>query len=456
MQNRILLAVQGAALLGVTVTASAGGTTDEIDAIRQQIEQIRQDYETRLRELEQRLEQAELARQEPAVPLPVDRTARSSAFNPAISLILDGRYNHFSRDPADYVLSGFPLGGEAGPGEPGFALGHNELVVSANVDDKFYGKFTTALAEHDGETEVEIEEAYLEALGLGGGLGLRAGRFYSGIGYLNAQHAHQWDFSDAPLIYRGLFGDQVRDDGLQLTWLAPTDQYLSFGGEILRGDNYPLIGEGGNSPDAWSLFAKTGGDIGISHSWQAGLSWLHGDIAGREAGSGHDHDDADHADEAHPAPAFYGDSDVYGLDFVWKWAPDGNRRQRNLQLQFEYYRRDESGYLVSGDEDGSYDGRQSGWYAQAVYQFLPQWRVGARYDWLTSSVSGSSAELIDEAGLDSGGHDPRRFSLMTDWSNSEFSRIRLQYERDESGPESFDLWTVQYLLSLGAHGAHDY
>ena len=75
---------------------------------------------------------------------------------------------------------------------------------------------------------------------------------------------------------------------------------------------------------------------------------------------------------------------------------------------------------------------------------------------LDSSATGSDQELIEEAGLDSGGYKPQRWSLMGDWSNSEFSRFRVQYNRDESSPEVDDQWLFQYILSLGSHGAHRY
>ena len=45
---------------------------------------------------------------------------------------------------------------------------------------------------------------------------------------------------------------------------------------------------------------------------------------------------------------------------------------------------------------------------------------------------------------------------MLDYSNSEFSRVRLQYNKDDSGPETDDQWYVEYLMSLGAHGAHKF
>ena len=43
---------------------------------------------------------------------------------------------------------------------------------------------------------------------------------------------------------------------------------------------------------------------------------------------------------------------------------------------------------------------------------------------------------------------------MLDYSNSEFSRLRLQYNRDESQPQIDHQWLLQYTMSLGAHGAH--
>ena len=49
---------------------------------------------------------------------------------------------------------------------------------------------------------------------------------------------------------------------------------------------------------------------------------------------------------------------------------------------------------------------------------------------------------------------PRRGSLMLDWSPSEFSRLRLQYTDDRVLEESDKQYVLQYLMSLGAHGAH--
>jgi hypothetical protein len=97
---------------------------------------------------------------------------------------------------------------------------------------------------------------------------------------------------------------------------------------------------------------------------------------------------------------------------------------------------------------------------------MPRWRIGARYDWLDADndlritdLGGfdDPDEVIEESGLDDDGHNPERYSLMLDWSPSEFSRLRAQYNRDESRPNDTDhQWTLQYIMSLGAHGAHEF
>jgi len=46
---------------------------------------------------------------------------------------------------------------------------------------------------------------------------------------------------------------------------------------------------------------------------------------------------------------------------------------------------------------------------------------------------------------------------MLDWSPSEFSRLRLQFARDHSRQDATDNQVLlQYIMSLGAHGAHKF
>jgi hypothetical protein len=394
------------------------------------------DTERKLQELDARMQRIE---EKTAPPPTAGRRVSSNVFNPAVSLILDGKFANFSQDPATYVIPGFALGEETGPGEEGFSLGESELVMSANVDDKFYGQFTAALTP---ENEVEIEEAFFETLALGGGFTLRGGRFFSGIGYLNPVHAHAWDFVDQPLAYRAMLGNQYGDDGAQLRWVAPTDVFLEIGGELFRGENFPAGGATHGSGGVKAYFARIGGDIGASHAWRVGVSRLDAESVDRATG-----------DEAAP-DLFTGDSELTAVDFVWKWAPNGNPKQTNFKFQAEYFTRDESGTFdpASSGTPLAYSGKQQGWYAQAVYQFMPRWRVGLRYDQLESDpVDATLAGTV----LDNQGHEPARTNAMVDFSNSEFSRLRLQVNDDESRVGEKDTqWYLQYIMSLGAHGAH--
>jgi len=46
---------------------------------------------------------------------------------------------------------------------------------------------------------------------------------------------------------------------------------------------------------------------------------------------------------------------------------------------------------------------------------------------------------------------------MVDWSPSEFSRVRVQFARSQTVADFTDnQFFVQYILSLGAQGAHKY
>lgn len=366
-----------------------------------------------------------------------------NAFNPAISLILDGHYASYSRDTADYSLPGFQLGDEGGPGAEGLSLDESELAISANVDDKYYGFMTASLSQDNGDTSIALEEAYFETLALPKGLKVKAGRFLSDIGYLNPIHSHAWDFYDAPLAYAAMLNTAYKDDGVQVSWVAPTVLFVQLGAEYLRGDSFPAAnGSASHGKGASSFFFHVGGDVGATSSWRAGVSHLAADANQREsvftAGSSQ----------------FTGTSDLTIADFVWKWAKNGNPRDRYYIVQAEYLHRRETGELAvttpAANEAGAYSGTQSGFYVQGVYQFRPRWRVGLRYDRLDAS-NDVLVSLPTPLAMD---HRPNRISAMTDFSNSEFSRLRLQFNRDDSGPQTDNQVILQYLMSLGAHGAH--
>lgn len=367
----------------------------------------------------------------PNPPIAAAADSGANAFNPAISVILNGTYANHSVDPDDYVRAGFPLVGEAGPGADGLSLGESEIAMSANVDDKFYGQLTLAVGSDDGNDEIGIEEAYIDSSALPGGLSIRAGRFFSNIGYLNNHHAHTDNFPDRPLAYQAFLGNQYGDDGVQLRWVAPTDLYLELGGEVLRGQNYPSGGAADDGVGAVSLFAHFGGDVGFEHSWLAGISMLRSETEGGEDG-------------------FSGDVDLYLADFTWKWAPDGNTKDGGLQLRTEWFLDERDGVYQDPEDpalDQAWKGKRRGAYVETIYRINRRWDTGYRYDRLWADHSGPLASSFD----------PSRHGVMLTWRNSEFSLLRLLLSRDQVNPDDTDdVLLLQYQATFGAHGAHKF
>jgi hypothetical protein len=454
--SAIALALAGAF---ASLPAKAG---DDLTAVREEIAQLKKIYEQRIAALETRLAAAEAqaGRAEDsargAAVAASQKPASEASFNPAISLVLAGTYTRLTLDPEAYAIGGFvPTGGEVGPPRRSFGLGESEIGIAANIDQTLRGQLTLALAPEGG---AEVEEAYLRTLALPAGLTARAGRFLSGIGYVNGQHAHAWDFVDAPLAYKAMLGGQMKTDGVQLKWVAPTELFAELGAELGAGGAFPSTDRNSNGATVAALFGHLGGDLGTDHSWRAGLSLLATSPRDRR------YDDVDSLGNP-VGNAFSGRSRTWLADAVWKWAPAGNASERSLVVQGEYFHRRETGSLAFDVEganlDGSYGSTQSGFYGQAVWQFMPRWRLGYRYDRLDSGTP--AIGLVDAGMLTAAdlpllmAYTPKRNSLMVDYSPSEFSRWRLQLARDQSRPEATDnqLW-LQYVVSLGAHGAHNY
>ncbi|MBA5638777.1 hypothetical protein H3H37_17095 [Duganella sp. LX20W] len=496
LKRSIMALAVSAAVAAPGAHAADKSEKKELAAIRAQIAQMQKDYEARLQSLEQRLQQAQAATaaaqaqlatlapapaaqqpasaaaQQDAAPAPAPAVATASTmgaaasaapaapiggaappanlFNPNISMILGGTLQNLSQDPTQYRLQGFiPSGGEAGPGKRGFSLGESELTMAANIDPQFAGQLTFSLA---GDNTLSVEEAFIQTRDMPNGINLKAGRFLSSIGYLNSQHAHTWDFVDAPLAYQAFLGGQYKPDGVQAKWLAPLDQFLEIGMEAGDGAAYPGNDRNKNGVGAWSVFAHVGDDIGDSASYRAGLSYLHTGAQQR----GYEDGGLNYA--------FSGKSATWIADAIYKWAPNGNSTRTNFKLLGEYFRRKEDGSLdyAAGTADaanGAYRSEQSGWYVQGVYQFMPYWRVGARYDRLSSGTP--RIGLVDSGALALAsfpileGYNPTRSSVMVDYSPSEFSRLRLQLARDQSRPGVTDNQIfLQYIMSLGTHAAH--
>ena len=509
-----------AAAVSLTVVMQSAGAQSAAE-LAAQIEALKGEYEGRVDALEAQLStleaKAQRADRESAVPARSPRPTLGNAFNPSIGIVLSGMASQYSSDESS--IPGFQVGHESERPASGLSLGHSEITMSSNIDDKFFGNLTLGLGVHPGEpTELELEEAYIQTLpgvGLPEGMRIKAGRSLWTFGYLNELHAHGDDFADRPLPNRVFLDNAYNDDGAELSIVLPTDFYGEIGIGAFRGDDTPFGGSA-DGRDAWSLYARFGGDLGRDTAWRIGGYMLAGDARNRGGGHGHghgeeaheeehhaeehegeehdheehdheehegeehdheehdheehdheehDHEEHDHEEHDHEEHhdhhghaeffsegIFSGSTKLYGVDFRSTWAPTGDARERELILQGEYFWRSESGTYELAAEEGEehgeseyFDTTARGWYAQAIYKFLPRWRIGVRY----SRLHPSGAMEID--------HDPTAVAAMIDWTNSEFGRLRLQYNRETLAEGEHDNQVMlQYIMSLGAHPAHTF
>jgi hypothetical protein len=324
------------------------------------------------------------------------------SLNPDISVIVDLSVGGFS---ADENLQA----GDHDPHENGFNLQSLELVLSKAVDPYF--RLDTNLVV--GEEGVEIEEVYGTTLDLPANLQLRAGKFLTRFGRVNATHPHQWDFLDQPFALSRVFGGEGnRGLGAELSWLAPTDWYTEVVGSVTD-----ARGEG----TARSFLGESEMSVESPLDLQATLALRQ----------------------------FYELSHLVGVDVYLKYRPITFGSYTVVALQSEWiYRRRQLGDARLGDLSG---------YAYVFWRFARRWGTAARYEYGSPAKDGDGMTGLDDLDPDwtSGRH--RVSANLTFWP-TEFSRLRLQGSVDDAGWLADPIYAgfLALELSIGAHGAHKF
>jgi len=398
-----------------------------------------------------------------------DNPFSQSKFVPDISFILDASYLHRNLDNDEFKLLEVPglihsSSEEAAHGhehaemnsQSGFNFNYAELSVSSTVDPYFdlIGIF------HLSAEGFEVEEGYFTTRSLPLGFQVKGGKFLSGIGRINEQHAHYWDFANMPLVYKAFFGPEgLNEVGAQINWITPTDFYLLIGGELLKGDNENSFGTAGyqdsagsikvkssNAPNLYTGFVRTSIDIGNFTA----LTGVSGAFGKSRINHGFDSNAPD-------GDAIYANTRIWNANLTMKYIFES---YRDLTLQFEYLNRITDGDLYSKDstlnsQTGKIKKDQSGLYAHLVYKFDKNWRIGMRYDLIAKN------EVIKNNNkLDLPDNLPQ-FTGMIEYNPTEFSRIRLQYSHDrtkylEKERKINNEILLQVNLTIGAHGAHSF
>lgn len=499
MKQNILKWSGGLVLLGLAASGVSAQETNEVEQLRQELREMRQQMQVLERKLgavtapPAATEAATTASVAPSLAEKshlgnTTRTARSGAY------VDVGMVATFAAggSTAEDIEGGTQLGGHD-PNQRGFTVQGAELNLQGAVDPYFRGNANILFAiDSEGESFVELEEAWLESVALPGNFQVRAGQLMSDFGRINTLHTHAWGFVDSPLVNARLLGpDGLRNPGARLSWLAPTPFYSEL-----------MLGIQNSHGETASSFRSSG------HS--------HGDEDEEELPFGYRHPDNDRgvrgvsdllftpryavsfdltdeqtvllgASGAFGPNSSGGEGDtmtqIYGVDFYWKWKPtDAHAGFPFVSFQTEAMLRryelgafdwdeDGDGLLSDGELEDTTTGLPAvlgaetvtdyGFYSELLYGFRKGWVAGVRFDYVGSRKA-DYEEL--ELALDGEvlGRDPLRaqrwrVSPNLTWYPTEFSKLRLQYNFDDRRQlgEDHSVW-LQFEFLLGTHAAHKF
>ena len=345
--------------------------------------------------------------------------------------------------------------GDHDPQQRGFNARNTELAFDGAVDPYFQGFANIVfLLNNDNETEVELEEAFLQTTSLPYNLQLKGGQFLAAFGRLNPTHPHTWDFADTPLV-NGLFlgPDGLRGVGAQASWTLPLPWYsqLVFASQNGRGESgfsFRNPGDNGMFFDrittdrevrglqdfVWIPRFENSFNLTDTQTVLAGVS---GAFGSNETGAN-------------------SRTQIYGADLLYKWKSshaEGGFPFVKWQTEF-MYRRFQAGHGADDSFPVAETFHDWGLYSQVLWGFKKGWTAGIRGDYVHMQDSMFTDDLDRQS----------RWRLSADltWYPTEFSKIRLQYNQDFL-EENFFLSArevesvfLQWEFILGSHGAHKF
>jgi len=342
--------------------------------------------------------------------------------------------------------------GDHDPAVRGFTLPNAEVTLDGAVDPYFRGFSNIVLKlDSNGETGIELEEAYLLTTSLPWNLQIKAGQFFAEFGRQNPQHPHSWAFVDQPLALNRMFGpDGLRSQGARISWLLPTNWYAeamlgvfnSAGGTTFsfRSDESSEI-HGGVSEERG---VKSGGDLLLVPriATSVDLTATQVLLLGASAAFGPNNSGPN------------AKTQVYGADAYWKWkSATAHQGFPFVSSASEVlFRRYDAAERQSAENPGitlpSERLRDSGAYSELLWGIKPRWVAGFRGDYAAGDDASFDAVLRA---------DRYRMSPNLTWYPTEFSKLRLQYNYDHRSGIGRDhsLW-FQFEFLLGAHAAHKF
>jgi hypothetical protein len=345
--------------------------------------------------------------------------------------------------------------GDHDPQQRGFNARNTELALDGAVDPYFEGFANIVfLLDNDNETQVELEEAFMQTTSLPYNLQLKAGQFFADFGRLNPTHPHTWEFVDTPLV-NGLFlgPDGLRGVGAQGSWTLPLPWYsqLVFASQNGRGEtgfSFRNPGDNGMFFDRITTDREARGlqdfvwiprfenSFNLSDT-QTVLAGVSGAFGSNETGAN-------------------SRTQIYGADLLYKWKSahaEGGFPFVKWQTEF-MYRRFQAGHGADDSFPVAETFHDWGLYSQVLWGFKKGWVAGIRGDYVHMQDSMFTDDLDRQSRW--------RLSANLTWYPTEFSKIRLQYNQDFleenfflSGRQVESVF-LQWEFILGAHGAHKF
>ena len=436
----LLLALLLAVALGATRTEAQGAGEEQV---RTELDLLKE----QLRRVEQQLKQQEelirrLSGEKPGGPTPAPPAAPPSAaapqpapavvdeealklkilealqpqlaaanktfpaqFNPAIGFIVDTVLSFTSRkDQAD------------------FQFRSGELGISANVDP-----FVRAYAILNGTNAggFDVEEAAIVTTSLPYNLTVKGGRFFADFGRLSKFHDHDLPFVNRPGVLDTYIGGESQSDGLEVSWLAPLDQYLTLtagaynkiGASNTRVDNTVPRGLEeftylGRASTFFSLTDAQSIDLGVSDAYTPRV----------RANDG-------------------GSRNLAGIDLTYRYMPLAAAAYRGLVWGNEFLLNSERQQTVGASDIGPALFRYRdafGMYSYLEARLTRRYYPGVLFEWV---------EDLAHTGRVTNAYSP----YFTVWA-SEFQRLRLQYTHlDAPRQRPEDQFFLQWTIIMGSH-----
>ena len=494
-RNQWISMVVAVVLISVSQGRAQDSADDRIQRLEQQLQSLTQSVQqrdARIQQLEERISSPETAErrreanQELLEEMMRDVEAREAAAGAggglqvgesnvrltdlsAIINLAAGTSNH-----NDGVIDQLQLGAHD-PKRNGFTFQQLELSIAGAVDPYFTAETYVVITEGG----IELEEAFATTSSLPAGLEFEAGFFLTEFGRVNPAHPHSWDWIDQPIINSRLLGpDGLRAPGVRLGWLTPLPWFSEFhvGMQHASGETQASFrGEGlghahGEEGGAEEAFEEGIGGFAIIEDQEVEsmrdfiylTRWVNGfdlseDVStqiGLSSLFGPNHSGPD------------GETWIYGADFVVKWQPGGQGQFVTWQtevMQREFMGDDyfnEVDPLDPNDDINIAARRIYDWgvSTQVLYGFMKGWSTGIRYEFASGR-----GDTLEEGAREERSHDPfradrHRISPLVMWRPSEFSRVRVQYNYDQSDhldAEAHSVWIGLEFL-IGAHPAHRY